>query len=260
MSRYQIREEIGSGGQGKVYLGIDTLTGNTVALKKLLKSNELSTWNEIEILKILKEKSLFGSLVYYDSYETDDAYFIVTEYLGDYQVLSPDRDSIRDQAQIAELSVQLIASLEDIHKAGVAHRDIKPGNIMVDWTKIKCKYIDFGLACYQNDCNTRFMNGSLLWLYPKRFINHPNTLAFYQQGDQWSLASILYRLITRIIPYSFFWKIFGSHGTSIDYKEVARNLLVSPKYYDKLFIEPKFVEFHSNYPAIGDTIQKWLTS
>jgi len=213
---------------------------------------------EIEILKILKERSLFGSLVYYDSYQTDDTYIIVTEYLGDYTVLK-NTDAERNKAQIAELAVQLIASLEDIHKVGIAHRDIKPTNIMVDWTKVKSKYIDFGMSCYQDDCNRSFTGGTPRFMYPKLlFEDHENSLDFFQQADRWSLAAVLYMLIVGQEIYNILARIMFPHMPYTKELILKIATLLTPTYYNTLLRNQAFVEFHNQYPAIGLKVQEWL--
>lgn len=256
MERYQIQRKIGAGNQGSVYLGIDKITMNTVALKYLPKNSRYSL-SEIDVLRALKEKSLSGSLSFFESYQTEEDYVIVTEYLGNYQEL---HQNLTFEA-IAELSVDLIHNLEDLHSAGIAHRDIKMSNIMVNFQKLKSKFIDFGFACQEDSCEIVFNGGNYQFVYPEFFRpGRPNNLEFFQRSDRWSLAAVLYTLITKETPYHFFQEIFfpGEEYTIDTLKKIINVILQKPTVQETLFQDWKFRSFESKYSAIGGKIRSWL--
>ena len=110
----------------------------------------------------------------------------------------------------------LIAGLKEIHSQNVAHRDIKPDNIMIKRDtqvdgQFDIKYIDFGLACHDETCDTDKITGSLVYLapeilYPKRVPGQTRfSLNALQIGDLWALGLSIFELImgTELVQYYY---------------------------------------------------------
>src|SRR6266487_4339024 len=146
-SRYEIVRRIARGGMAGVFLARDLLLDRPVALKILFP--ELSTDRSF-VERFRREAQAAANLSHpnivsiYDWGEEDGTYFIVMEYV-DGRPLS---QLIRSQgslppAQVAEIGAEVAAALAFAHRNGVIHRDVKPGNVLLDGTG-NVKVTDFG--------------------------------------------------------------------------------------------------------------------
>lgn len=150
--RYEIEQEIGRGGMGRVYRARDTRLGRTVALKTL--PAELT--HDAELRRRLAQEARAASALnhpgiatVYDYLEADGECFIVYEYVEGVTL----RERLNRQRpttdEVLELAVQLADSVAAAHDRGVVHRDLKPENIMLTpgpQSPGRTKILDFGLA------------------------------------------------------------------------------------------------------------------
>lgn len=149
ISKYEIREQLGEGGMGRVYKAYDPVMEREVAIK-VIRENALQ--NEELKARFYREARIAGKLSHenitavYDMGEEGNTIFIVMEYLPGKDL----RKLIRENAQLSlgqklEYARQICRGLAFAHQNGVVHRDIKPENIKIlDSGKIKI--IDFGIA------------------------------------------------------------------------------------------------------------------
>ena len=160
-SEIQIGQFLGEGSFGQVYVG--EYKGKTIVLKKIKNTDQDDMCNEVKILKHLRNTC--DHYVCFDNYiKIDQDYYIVTEYLEGYVTLDRffkkykigQNLPLKHFSRICDL---LIKGMEKFHTNQVAHRDIKPENIMIYYqptnnpVKIIIKYIDFGLACFGENCD-----------------------------------------------------------------------------------------------------------
>ncbi len=150
--RYKIKQEIGRGAFGVVFLAHDQRLDRKVALKILVPPEDLSEKDKKHIVdRFLKEAQAAARLshpnivIIYDISRTKEKHYISMEYL-EGQPLSDllTAEPLPLQRSI-DLAGQVLAALEFAHSHGVIHRDIKPENIFImpDET---VKLVDFGLA------------------------------------------------------------------------------------------------------------------
>src|SRR5215471_15278148 len=144
---YEIQSPLGAGGMGEVYRARDTRLDRTVAIKVLNSSvacsPELKQRFEREA-RIISRLNHPHICTLHDIGNQDGTDFLVMEYLeGETlaQRLIRGALSIPDLVKIA---IDILDGLEQAHRAGVVHRDLKPGNVML--TKTGPKLLDFGLA------------------------------------------------------------------------------------------------------------------
>jgi Tol biopolymer transport system component len=144
---YEIQSALGAGGMGEVYRARDTRLDRTVAIKVL--SDGLAGDPQFRE-RFAREARAISSLEHpnictlYDVGEQDGTAYLVMQYLEGETLsdrLSRGELPVQDAVQIA---VQIAGALDAAHRAGVVHRDLKPGNIML--TKGGAKLLDFGLA------------------------------------------------------------------------------------------------------------------
>lgn len=147
MGPYEILCKLGAGGMGEVYKARDTRLDRTVAVK-VLPAHIAQRADLRE--RFEREARAVASLnhphicVLYDIGKQDDTSFMVMEFLeGETLAARCDREAL-SLDQVLRYAIQIADALDRAHRAGVTHRDIKPGNIML--TRDGVKVLDFGLA------------------------------------------------------------------------------------------------------------------
>ena len=149
-NRYEIIAICGRGAMGIVYRCFDKVSAVEVALKGL--PPELAG-NEWEMAEIKKNFQLVHNLHHpniasYNTLEFDHisgSWFLVMEYIDGIGLRQYCTEYFSDHASIINVLSQIASALDYAHSQQILHRDIKPGNIMVDYDGV-VKILDFGLA------------------------------------------------------------------------------------------------------------------
>jgi len=142
--RYQIIEELGKGGMGKVYKVHDTEIKEKVALKLLkpeIASDEKTIErfrNEIRLARKIVHKNV-GRM--YDLSKEKNIYYITMEFVPGEDLKSLTRRVRLDIGTILSICKQVCEGLSEAHKSGVIHRDLKPSNIMIDKREVSGLWI-----------------------------------------------------------------------------------------------------------------------
>lgn len=154
--RYQILGEIGSGGMGIVYHAYDRLTGEEVALKQVTEpaddtidtvshDSRMSLASEFRLLASLRHPNVISVIDY--GFSTDpatlDLPYYTMEYLPDARWLTQTTADMPLEVRL-ELLVQLLDAIVYVHRRGILHRDLKPGNVLV--VNGQVRVVDFGLS------------------------------------------------------------------------------------------------------------------
>jgi Tol biopolymer transport system component len=144
---YEILAPAGAGGMGEVYRARDTRLDRLVAVKTV--SAAVATDPDLRA-RFQREARIISSLSHphicalFDVGRQDDVDFVVMEYLEGDTLADRLRRGPLPLDQVLSVAVQIADALAAAHRAGVTHRDLKPGNIML--TKSGAKLLDFGLA------------------------------------------------------------------------------------------------------------------
>jgi len=144
---YEIQSPLGAGGMGEVYRARDTRLDRTVAIKvlnsRLVDSTELRSRFEREA-KIISQLQHPHICVLHDVGNEGPIDYLVMEFLQGESLAERLRKGPLPAEQVLTIAIEIADALEKAHRAGVVHRDLKPGNVML--TKSGAKLLDFGLA------------------------------------------------------------------------------------------------------------------
>jgi serine/threonine protein kinase len=153
IARYLVVRELGRGGMGVVFEARDPLIGRTVAIKTI-RLDAFAGFSDTRSLQdlLLREARTAGALshpgivIIHDCGVYDNLTFITMEYIDGptlQRKLRMERQIERSEA--VNLLRQIAVALDYAHAAGVVHRDVKPGNIMLQQGRL-VKITDFGIA------------------------------------------------------------------------------------------------------------------
>lgn len=147
IGHYQIVARIGAGGMGEVYRATDTRLNRTVAIKIL--SAHLSLRPDLR-KRFEREAKAISNLNHphictlHDIGQAEGFDYLVMEYLEGEALAKRLKKSPLPTEQLLRIAIEIAGALDQAHRKGVIHRDLKPGNIML--TKTGAKLLDFGLA------------------------------------------------------------------------------------------------------------------
>ncbi len=213
---YTTIQEIHRGGQGVVYRAIQHSTKRTVAIKVLLEGAFESARHR---LRFEREVDLIASLDHhnivriYDSGITRGQPFYAMEYVAGERLDCYVRDRNLPVPEILELFSKVCAAVSFAHQRGVIHRDLKPGNILVDQAG-EPRVLDFGLAkiagpAWPDSTSpvtvTQEFVGTLAYASPEQASGTPDAIDI--RTDVYSLGVVLYELLTGHFPYPVVGKI-----------------------------------------------------
>jgi serine/threonine protein kinase/Flp pilus assembly protein TadD len=201
--RYEVIEELGKGGMGKVYKVFDKSINEKIALK-LIKPEIASDKNTIERfsneLKLARKVAHRNVCRMYDLNKEEGSYYITMEYVSGEDLKS----FIRRSKQLVigtaiSIAKQICDGLEEAHNLGVVHRDLKPSNIMIDKNG-NARIMDFGIArstTGKGITDKGIMIGTPEYMSPEQVEGKE----IDQRTDIYSLGIILYEMLTGRVPF-----------------------------------------------------------
>jgi len=201
--RYQIIEELGKGGMGKVYRVLDKELKEEVALK-LIKPEIASDKktlerfsNELKLARKISHKNV-GRM--YELMEEKGTRYITMEYVPGEDL----KGMIRMMGQLGagksiSIAKQVCEGLAEAHRLGVIHRDLKPSNIMID-KEGNARILDFGIARSlkaKGITAAGVMVGTPEYMSPEQ----AEVKEVDQRSDIYSLGVIIYEMVTGRVPF-----------------------------------------------------------
>jgi serine/threonine protein kinase len=195
--RYRIERRLGGGGMALVYAARDEDLDRPVALKVL--ADNLAAQDDIRE-RFVREASIAASLSHpnivevYDSGEDGRPYIVMEQVDGPTLAQELEAGGRMAPSRAAALAAQAADGLAHAHAAGVVHRDVKPGNLLLAGGTT-LKIADFGIA-YAVESTRLTQTGTVLgtasYLAPEQARGEPATPA----ADVYALGAVLYELLT----------------------------------------------------------------
>jgi TolB-like protein/Tfp pilus assembly protein PilF/predicted Ser/Thr protein kinase len=210
--RYNIIEELGRGGMGVVYKAGDTKLKRTVALKFL--PPELTHIPDVKE-RFMREAQAAAALDHpnictvHEFDQTEETSFISMAYIEGQSLKKKIESGPLDLEEALGIAEQVAEGLQEAHRKGIVHRDIKTGNIMVTERR-QAKIMDFGLArTAERTLLTRegTTMGTVAYMSPEQTqgeeVDH--------RTDIWSFGVVLYEMLTGKLPFR------GEHEQAVVY-------------------------------------------
>ncbi|KAG5608860.1 hypothetical protein H5410_020141 [Solanum commersonii] len=200
---FQICEEIGRGRFGTVYRCFSPATGESFACKSIDKNLLIDSTDrecldkEPKILQLLSGNP--NILHLYKVYEDDDFLHMLTDFCPNSDLYERVSSGSLSESAAAAILTQLVSAISYCHHMGVAHRDIKPDNVLFD-SENRLKLADFGSAEWFAGCEGRMMSGVVgtpYYVAPEVLMGKE----YNEKVDVWSAGVILYIMLSGVPPF-----------------------------------------------------------
>ncbi|MGW1134116.1 serine/threonine-protein kinase [Streptomyces griseoluteus] len=205
--RYRLTDSIGSGGMGRVWRAHDEVLHRKVAVKELTAALYVSESDQQVLLARTRAEARAAARInhsavvtVHDVLEHDGRPWIVMELVEGESLA----DAVKERGRIepreaARIGLWVLRALRAAHTAGVLHRDVKPGNVLLGRDS-RVLLTDFGIAQIEGDSTitrTGEVVGSVDYLAPERIRGHDPGPA----SDLWALGATLYTAVEGRSPF-----------------------------------------------------------
>lgn len=202
ISKYEIKRTIGKGSMGLVYEAYDPFVQRPVAIKvahefkddspQLAQKNRENFFAEVYSAGRMHHPSV---VAVFDAGQQEKLNFIVMEYVDGVTLQEyVTGNRVLTTNQVIDVMYQCAKGLDYIHRQGVIHRDLKPGNIMLS-REGEVKIMDFSIAHFDlGDDSDPVVQGSPMYLPPEQLSDEKRLV---EQSDIYSLGAVMYALLAR---------------------------------------------------------------
>ncbi|MFH8453059.1 serine/threonine-protein kinase [Streptomyces fungicidicus] len=205
--RYRLGDPIGSGGMGRVWRAHDEVLHRSVAIKELTAALYVSDSEQATLLARTRAEARAAARInhsavvtVHDVLEHDGRPWIVMELVEGRSLADAVKDEERvEPREAARIGLWVLRALRAAHTAGVLHRDVKPGNVLLGRDG-RVLLTDFGIAQIDGDTaitRTGEVVGSVDYLAPERVRGHDPGPA----SDLWALGATLYTAVEGTSPF-----------------------------------------------------------
>lgn len=203
ISHYCVLEQVGRGGTGLVYRARDTRLERTVALKILPRSVIREPLAHARLLREARAASALDHpnicTVYEIGEDEEGRPFIAMAFCEGEDVQAKVARGPLELETALEIALQVAQGLEAAHQAGVVHRDVKPGNVLVSERGV-VKLVDFGTAkiLRPGEASTgQGLSGTPAYMSPEQLEGRPVDA----RADVWALGILLFEMLTGSRPF-----------------------------------------------------------
>ncbi|MFI6021887.1 serine/threonine-protein kinase [Streptomyces sp. NPDC051287] len=205
--RYRLADIIGSGGMGRVWRAHDEVLHRAVAIKELTAALYVSESDQAVLLARTRAEARAAARInhsavvtVHDVLEHDGRPWIVMELVEGHSLADEVKERGRvEPREAARIGLWVLRALRAAHGAGVLHRDIKPGNVLLGRDG-RVLLTDFGIAQIEGDTTitrTGEVVGSVDYLAPERVRGHDPG----PSSDLWALGATLYTAVEGRSPF-----------------------------------------------------------
>ncbi|MDH6182325.1 serine/threonine protein kinase [Microbacteriaceae bacterium SG_E_30_P1] len=202
--RYQLSSRVAIGGMGEVWQATDLVIGRTVAIK-ILKDEYLGDPGFLERFRAEARHAALvnheGIANVFDYGEEDGSAFLVMELVpGEALSSILERERVLPTDRVLDIVAQTALALQAAHAAGLVHRDIKPGNLLIT-PDGRVKITDFGIARIADQVPltaTGQVMGTVQYLSPEQASGHPAS----PSTDIYSLGIVAYEALAGKRPFT----------------------------------------------------------
>ncbi|MGV8881351.1 MAG: serine/threonine-protein kinase [Rhodoglobus sp.] len=202
--RYQLSSRVAIGGMGEVWQATDLIIGRTVAIK-ILKDEYLGDPGFLERFRAEARHAALvnheGIANVFDYGEEDGSAFLVMELVpGEALSAIIERERVLPTDRVLDIVAQTASALQAAHAAGLVHRDIKPGNLLIT-PDGRVKITDFGIARIADQVPltaTGQVMGTVQYLSPEQASGHPAS----PSTDIYSLGIVAYEALAGRRPFT----------------------------------------------------------
>ncbi|KAJ1692446.1 hypothetical protein LUZ63_009144 [Rhynchospora breviuscula] len=203
---YEVGQEIGRGRFGTVYRCFSCRTGNSLAVKTIDKSLLADSYDrecvehEAKLHRIAsRENPHVVSL--HDSFEDESSIHLVLDLCSGTDLLDRiSSDAPLSEPEAAALAAELLEAIASCHRRGVAHRDVKPDNVMFDMNG-KLKLADFGSAAWfgglDGEEKMEGIVGTPYYVAPEVIAGR----RYSEKVDVWSAGVVIYMMLSGRAPF-----------------------------------------------------------
>ncbi|MFF2198455.1 serine/threonine-protein kinase [Streptomyces sp. NPDC058157] len=221
--RYRLDSHLGSGAQGAVWRGRDLSLDRAIAVKVIpaggdspgdARDGERWFHREARAMARIRKHSCLAEI--HDHGADGGLLYTVMEYIEGESLAARLRAGRQPSLeQTVRWTKQICSALAHVHAADVVHRDVKPGNVVVDAAEGHAHLVDFGLARLPGGSSSSSGRpvGSLAYMSPEHFAGR-----VVAGSDLYSLGCVMYEMLTGRTPFGHLreWVAFANHHTYVD--------------------------------------------
>ncbi|GCB46690.1 serine/threonine-protein kinase [Streptomyces sp. NL15-2K] len=205
--RYRLADPIGKGGMGRVWRAHDEVLHRAVAIKELTAALYVSESDQAVLLARTRAEARAAARInhsavvtVHDVLDHDGRPWIVMELVEGHSLADAVKEEGRvEPTEAARIGLWVLRALRAAHAAGVLHRDVKPGNVLLSRDR-RVLLTDFGIAQVEGDTaitRTGEIVGSVDYLAPERIRGHDPGAS----SDLWALGATLYTAVEGRSPF-----------------------------------------------------------
>ncbi len=267
IGKYQILEELGEGGMGRVYKALDPELKRHVAIKVLKPGTGMD-----EVVRFRGEAELVAKLEHNNIIKVFDIAmtassqpYIVLEFIDGGTLDGMIRKQLPKPRQAAEMIEILARAVHVAHEHGIIHRDLKPANVLIT-ERGTLKVSDFGLGKQVEDTSGRTQSGAVFgtpaYMAPEQASGEGRNAS--PATDVYSLGAILYEMLTGRPPFAGarIWDILGQ----VQYADPASPTMLVPNLPRDLSticlkcLEKSPKARYASARELADDLKRWLNS